>query len=80
MKLYDLCIINKNIDIYKKGTDAIIIDMDEKDYYHLEIWDFDKLDGADLNYIDKKFLRKATKKEEEEYLRKFNEYIKKNEN
>ena len=54
--------------------------MDEKDYYHLEIWDFDKLDGADLNYIDKKFLRKATKKEEEEYLRKFNEYIKKNEN
>ena len=60
MKLYDLCIINKNIDIYKKGTYAIIIDMDEKDYYHLEIWDFDKL--------------------EEEYLRKFNEYIKKNEN
>lgn len=78
MKLYDLCIINENVDIYKKGTYAIIIDMDEKDDYHLEIWDFDKLDGADLNYIDKKFLRKATK-EEEEYLRKFNEYIEENE-
>lgn len=60
---------------YKKGSYAIIIDMDEGDDYHLEIWNFQMFKGADLNYLNKKYLRLATKEEEEEYLRKFNEYI-----
>lgn len=75
MKLYDLCIITENIEIYEKGDFAIIIDMDTGDYYHLEIWNFERFNGADLNFIHKKYLRKATKEEEEEYLKKFNQYI-----
>ncbi|MBV7441287.1 hypothetical protein KRX57_07625 [Weeksellaceae bacterium TAE3-ERU29] len=78
IKLYDLCIINENIDIYKKGTYAIIIDMDTGDDYHLEIWDFDIFDGADINFINKKCLRKATPEEEKEFQKKWEKYIEEN--
>nr|WP_153841185.1 hypothetical protein [Ornithobacterium rhinotracheale] len=79
MKLYDLCIIKENVSIYRKGAFAIILEMDTGDDYHLEIWDFDIFDGADLNFINKKYLRKVTQEEEKEYIQKFEKYTNKNE-
>ncbi|MFK8298985.1 hypothetical protein ACI76O_11440 [Capnocytophaga cynodegmi] len=76
MKLYDLCIIQDNPDYQDLvGNYAIIIE-DYDEYFLMEIWTFsDKRENRILG-IFKKYLRKATKEEEEEYLKKFNEYCK----
>ncbi|AUS06131.1 hypothetical protein [Pseudotamlana carrageenivorans] len=79
MKRFDLCILNNNILDYKKGTFAIILDMDEGDYYNLELWNFEHFDGAKLSYLDKKYLRPCTDIELKEYQFKFKEYCDKNE-
>ena len=53
--------------------------MDEGDDYHLELWNFEKLDGADINYLNKKYLRLATEEEIKEYQVKFKDYCDNNE-
>lgn len=79
MNRFDLCVLIEDIFKYSKGTYAIILDMDEGIYYHLELWNFDEFDGAEIEYIDKKYLRIATEKEIEEYKKKFKEYCERNE-
>ncbi|KAF2326492.1 hypothetical protein [Flavobacterium ginsenosidimutans] len=74
MERFDLCILKQNVLVYEEGTYAFILDMDEGDDYHLELWNFEKLDGADINYLNKVYLRLATKEEIEEYQIKFKEY------
>lgn len=78
MKRFDLCVLKEDVLIYVKGTYAFILDMDEGDDYHLELWDFDKFDGADINYINKVFLRLATEEEIKEYQVKFKKYCDEN--
>ena len=80
MKRFDLCILKHDVLEYKKGTYAIILDIDEGDDYHLELWNFEKLDGAEIDYINKIYLRLATQEEIKEYQVKFKEYCDRNEN
>lgn len=79
MNRFDLCILKQNMLDYEEGTYAIILDMDEGDDYHLELWNFEQFDGADINYLNKKYLRLATKEEINEYQIKFKEYCDRNE-
>ncbi|WOC53121.1 hypothetical protein BPO_p0038 (plasmid) [Bergeyella porcorum] len=74
MKLYDLCIVKQNTEYPEiSGIYAIILE-DCGVYFLTEVWDFTKEEVRVLG-ISKNNLRLATKEEEEEYMKKFNEYI-----
>ncbi|MDF0717351.1 hypothetical protein PY092_14400 [Muricauda sp. 334s03] len=75
MKRFDLCIVINNIDY--NNAFAIILDIDYDDFYHVEIWDFDKHDGAIIDYVNVKNLRLATSKEIKEYQKRFKKYSEK---
>ncbi|SDE28907.1 hypothetical protein [Riemerella columbipharyngis] len=79
MKLYDLCVIEKN-DFYEDiiGAFAIILE-DCGIYYLVEIWMFKDNDGARVLGIAKDDLRPATEKEEKEFQEKWKKYIEDNE-
>lgn len=79
MNRFDICVLVNDVPDFCKGTFAIILDMDEGDYFHLELWNFEQYDGAKLSYIDKKHLRLATELELQEYQRNFKEYCNQNE-
>ncbi|WP_421812010.1 hypothetical protein [Flagellimonas sp.] len=78
MNRFDLCIVINNVDY--KNAFAIILDIDHDDFYHVEIWDFDKVDGAIIDYVNVENLRLATSKEIKEYQKRFKEYSEKYEN
>ena len=80
MNRFDLCVLVDDVFEYRKETFAIILDMDEGNYYHIELWDFERFAGANLNYIDKKHLRIATEEEKEIFQQKFKEYCDSNDN
>lgn len=78
MERFDLCVLTNDVSKYEKGTFAIILDTDEGEYYNLELWHFEKFEGAELCYLDKKYLRLATKNELKEYQLKFEKFCNKN--
>ena len=76
MKRFDMCIIEKSEIKEYVNAYAFILDIEGYEpNYLLEIWNFEMYDGAEIDCINPKHLRKATKEEEEEYMKKFNEYI-----
>jgi hypothetical protein len=79
MKRFDLCIVQDTSSIYYKSF-AFILDEDTENYYHVEIWNFKKFEGAELDYILRADLRLATEEEIKEYQVKFKEYCDRNEN
>lgn len=80
MNRFDLCVLIDDVTEFSKGTFAIILDIDEGNCYHLELWNFEQYDGASLSYLDKKHLRLATELELKDYQDKFKKYCDKNEN
>ena len=76
MNRFDLCIIlNSKKYIEYVNAYAFILDMDNEPYYDVEIWNFTAFKGAKIDIINKKYLRPATAKEQEEFQEKWKKYI-----
>jgi hypothetical protein len=80
MKQYDIGIIKDHANENFNGAYAIIIEDYLKEFFLVEIWNFEAFDGAEIDSIPKESLRLATEEEIKEYQVKFKEYCDRNEN
>jgi len=79
MKQYDICILIKNYNAYLTGTYVIVLEMIEnKNYLLVELWDFERFDGAEIDIVETSNLRLATDEEIEIYQARFKMYCDKN--
>lgn len=78
MKLYDICILKTAFKLYSEGTYVILIDDGLKPIYMAEFWNFEEFKGAQIDAVDKEYLRLATDVEIKEYQVRFKEYCDRN--
>ncbi|MFN8417580.1 MAG: hypothetical protein U0U66_14875 [Cytophagaceae bacterium] len=79
MKQYDIGIIINKSEENLNGSYGIIIEDYLKEYFLVEIWNFELFEGAIIDSLPKQCLRLATDEEIKEYKRKFKEYCDRNE-
>lgn len=80
MKQYDIGILVNHEDKSLIGSFGIIIEDYLKECFLVEMWNFEKFDGAKIDSLPKDYLRSAKEEEIKEYQNKFNEYCIKNDN
>lgn len=75
MNRFDLCIIESSDKAEYLQAYAFILDMEDFPDLHVEIWNFERLDGATVDYINASCLRTASKEKTQEYQRLLRDYL-----